>query len=151
MARPPFSLLIVKRDGTLFEGQAEHVRAPVQDGTVGILAHHAPMMAQLAYGAITVRKPGEEEQDFFSCTGGVLHVQPDGKVCLYLDAGERAESIDIRRAMEAEQRARDLIGRAAADSAVDVDRAMAALHRALARERVYRRVRLPGGGRPPRG
>lgn len=143
MAHPPFRLLIVKRDGVLFEGTVEHLRVPVEDGSLGILAHHAPMVAQLAHGAIVVRRPGGEEE-FFSCTGGVVHVQPDGKVCLYLDAGERAESIDIRRAMEAEKRARELIARAAADPTVNLDRAMAALHRALARQKVYRQVRTLG-------
>jgi len=147
---PRFRIRMVTRYGTLYEGQAEYLRVPVADGTIGILPHHAPLVTVLHYGRIDLRRPGEKELDYYSCTGGVLHVSPDGAVELYVDAGEKAESIDIHRAREAERRARERLQRAGSARDIDLDRAVAALQRALAREKVYSTVHqhVPRRGGP---
>jgi F-type H+-transporting ATPase subunit epsilon len=137
---PPVSLLITKWDGRLFQGRAEHIRVPVADGTIGILAHHAPLVANLGYGTISVRVYREAQVRYFSCTGGVVHVTREGRVDVFLDSGEAAEDIDIQRATSAEMRARERIRRAREDSSIDLDRAMAALQRALVREKTYSRL-----------
>jgi F0F1-type ATP synthase epsilon subunit len=70
----------------------------------------------------------------------VVHVTREGRVDVFLDSGEAAEDIDIQRATSAEMRARERIRRAREDSSIDLDRAMAALQRALVREKTYSRL-----------
>lgn len=137
--RRPFRLLMVKRDGVLFEGRAEHLRLPGMDGTFGVLAHHAPLVAKLGVGRIDLRPYREPEDVYFSCTGGVVEISRGNRVTVLLDAGERAEEIDIRRAEAAAERARERLARAAHDRSIDASRAEAALMRAIARIRLARK------------
>lgn len=134
-----FALRIITRNGVLFDRQVEHVRLPVTDGTLGVMAHHAPLVAELSYGSIAVRQPGSDKVTLFSCTGGVLHVSREEPVTVLLDAGERAEDIDLERARVSEERARARIAQASRDQSIDLERATAALERALAREETYQK------------
>ena len=47
-----FRLCVVTGDGTVYEGEVESVRVPTGFGSVGILAHHAPMLCAVEKGAL---------------------------------------------------------------------------------------------------
>ena len=138
--RRPFQLTIVKRDGVLFEGRAEHIRLPGVDGLFGVLAHHVPIVAELTTGPIDVRPFGEKEDIRFSCTGGLVEVNRENSVTVLLDAGERSDQIDVERAQAAAERARQRLARARQDHSIDMARAQAALARALLRLRIARKA-----------
>ncbi len=76
---------VVSPERVIFEGEADLVVAPAWDGEVGILRHHAPMLALLGEGEVRVRL-GNREQRFF-VAGGFLQVAADVVTIL----SERAE------------------------------------------------------------
>ena len=80
------TVAVISPERTIFEGQAELVVAPAWDGEVGILRHHAPMLALLGEGDVRVRL-GNDEQRFF-VAGGFLQVANDVVTIL----SERAEA-----------------------------------------------------------
>ena len=129
------------RNGVVFSDDVDIVIAPGQEGELGILPHHAPLMTTLAAGELMARKAGEEYS--LAISGGFLEVRPD-RVIVLADSAERAEEIDIARAEAAKKRAEERL--AHPGSEVDTARAEAALHRALARIEVAerRQKRKPG-------
>ena len=97
---------------------------------------HAPLIAELTIGQIRMRCPGGEEH-VMACTGGIAEVSADGGVVL-ADAVEDAGEIDVARARQAAERARERV-RGRRDPAVDARRAEIALSRALNRLKVAHR------------
>lgn len=122
---------IVTVEGRRFAGDADFVLAPGQEGELGILPHHIPLLTPLKTGAIKVENDGQEQ--FFFVSGGFLEVRPD-QVTVLADAAERAEDIDEARAEEARHRAERLMEERV--SAADQTALAAALARAEARLRV---------------
>jgi F-type H+-transporting ATPase subunit epsilon len=98
----PIRVEIVSQDRPVFEGDVDIVVAPGEDGEMGILPHHAPLLTTLKAGVMKVRYQGREEM--FAISGGVMEVQP-AIVTVLADSAERAEDIDISRAEEARRRA----------------------------------------------
>ena len=54
-----FRLSVVTGEATVFEGEVECVNIPTGFGSVGVLAHHAPMLCAVAKGVVRVTRPGE--------------------------------------------------------------------------------------------
>lgn len=77
---------VISPERTIYEGEADMVVAPAWDGEVGILRHHAPMLALLGEGDLRVRL-GTDEQRFY-VAGGFLQVADDRVTVL----SERAEA-----------------------------------------------------------
>mgnify|MGYP000339005736 FL=1 len=65
---------VVSPESLLFEGPAVSVVAPAWDGRVGILPGHAPMIALLGSGDLSIDLPGGGSQRLF-VAGGVLKVE----------------------------------------------------------------------------
>ncbi len=134
---------IVTAERVVFSEDVDVVLAPGVEGQLGVLPHHAPLMTILEPGELLVRKGGEEF--FMAVSGGFLEVRPD-RIIVLADTAERAEEIDISRAEEAKQRAKQRLEEGIPDA--DRVRAEAALRRALVRlgavERIRRRRRRPG-------
>ena len=63
---------VISPEHVLFEGEADSVVAPAFDGDIGILPHHAPLVALLGRG--TVRLSGGQR---FTLQGGFLQVADD--------------------------------------------------------------------------
>jgi len=134
---PPYDLTILAPDHSLFQGRVRSLIAPGIEGYFGILARHAPLVAQLGTGVLSMT--GEsEDANYFAVHSGFLEVEPDG-VTILADTAEAAAEIDIERARAAERRARDRIRSHQPD--IDLARAEAALRRALARMRVIEKTR----------
>ena len=70
----PIRVEIVSQDRPVFEGDVDIVVAPGEDGEMGILPHHAPLLTTLKPGVLKVRTGGREE--VFAIAGGVMEVQP---------------------------------------------------------------------------
>ena len=80
---------VVSPDKIVFEGEASAVVAPAWDGKVGILPGHAPMLALIGSGGVTVDRPGGGS-DTFHVAGGVLKVERDTVTLLTEYAGDEA-------------------------------------------------------------
>jgi F-type H+-transporting ATPase subunit epsilon len=97
---------IVSQDHTVFQGDVDIVVLPGAAGEMGILPHHAPVLAILKYGVIKIRQGNSEE--LFAVAGGIAEVQPD-IVTVLADAAENVKDIDITRAQAAKKRAEDML------------------------------------------
>ena len=130
------TLRVITPDRIVLDTQADAVSVPAVDGSMGFRPRHAHLVAALDLGVLTWREDGKERRLFVS--GGFVEVKED-TVRVVSEAGERPAEIDVQRAKEAEQRARELLEREAASSAasggVDIVRAEAALRRAILRLR----------------
>ena len=129
---------IVSQDRTVFQGDVDIVVLPGMAGEMGILPHHAPVLAILKYGVIKIRRDGKEE--LFTVAGGMAEVQPD-IVTILADAAENIEEIDITRAQAAKKRAEDALAKIAPEDHDAYLRMEAALRRSNLRLDVARRYR----------
>lgn len=68
-------VVVISPEATVFEGEADSVVAPAWDGKLGILRGHAPLMALLGAGELTVARGGATER--FHVEGGFLQVVDD--------------------------------------------------------------------------
>ena len=128
-----FHFQVATSDGAIVDTQTSYVSVPLVDGECGILAGHAPMIAALKEGVVKFKT--EEAEDYAAVSGGVLSVAYN-EVIILARSAELAESIDLARAQAAESRARSRIENRSSD--VDMQRAEASLHRAIAREKAYK-------------
>jgi F-type H+-transporting ATPase subunit epsilon len=65
-------VLVISPEASLYDGDADSVVVPVFDGEVGILPNHAPFMAPLGRGTMTVTRAGAPTR--FRVNGGFLQV-----------------------------------------------------------------------------
>jgi F-type H+-transporting ATPase subunit epsilon len=86
-----FHFELVSPEKLLFSGEVEQVDLPGDEGDLGVLANHAPMVTTLRPGILTVRAAGGEQK--IVVLGGFAEVSASGLTVL-ADAAEAAESID---------------------------------------------------------
>ncbi|MDQ2692175.1 MAG: F0F1 ATP synthase subunit epsilon [Chloroflexota bacterium] len=134
----PIRCEIVSQDRTVFQGDVDMVILPGAAGEMGILPHHAPVLAILKYGVIKVRQNGKDQ--LFAVAGGLAEVQPD-IVTILADAAENVEDIDITRAQAAKKRAEDALANIKPEDQDGYLRMEAALRRSNLRLDVVRRYR----------
>jgi F-type H+-transporting ATPase subunit epsilon len=127
----PFDLEILTPSGLAFEGKVEAVSLPAKDKPFQVLANHAPIVAELAIGAITLNDSQNKKQTF-ATSGGFVQVAHN-KVSCVVETAEESGSIDVQRALEAKRRAEERLARR---GEVDFVRAELSLARSLNRLRV---------------
>jgi F-type H+-transporting ATPase subunit epsilon len=131
-----FQVEVVAADRMLFQGEVESMVIPGADGYFGVLYGHAPLVAALSIGMLTITAPGQKTPTEIALAGGFVEVTPT-KVIVLADAAELTSEIDAERARIAKERAEERL-RSGGD--IDFDRAQAALLRAV--------NRLKAAGRP---
>ncbi|MDO8489342.1 MAG: F0F1 ATP synthase subunit epsilon [Candidatus Omnitrophota bacterium] len=72
-----FDLGIYTAEKTIFEGKVTSLVAPSEDGYLGILAMHAPLVAKLSFGRITFRVASGENRVIENNSTGFLQVGKD--------------------------------------------------------------------------
>ena len=127
-----FALKIVTPDGLVYDGQAEELIIRTVTGDMGILAGHINCVASLGMGRATVVIGGKKR--YGACIGGMVSVV-NGAVTLVPTTFEWAEDIDVKRAENAAERAKEVIAKKDASDA-DIRMAQARLKRALVRSSV---------------
>ena len=103
--RRTFDLSLVTPDGPAFEGEVEMLIVPGQDGDIGVLARHAPLVATLKAGGTRVHIRRDEEVREFATGPGFFKVEQDRALALVDDAVD-ARDIDTGRAQEQLEEAR---------------------------------------------
>src|ERR1700693_2505348 len=96
-----FQLEIVTPTKLLVKEAAEEAQIPGLGGYLGILPGHAPLITELAVGAITYKSGGAEHT--LSVAWGFAEVLPD-KLTILAEAAERPQEIDTGRAQKAKER-----------------------------------------------
>ena len=128
---------IVSAESEIFSGRVNAVFAPAIMGDVGIYPQHTPLVTRLKPGELKIEVDGEEDQHIY-VSGGMLEVQPD-IVTVLSDTAVRAEDLDENLALEAKQKAEEMLADRQAD--IDSARALAELAEANARLRMIDRIR----------
>ena len=78
---------VVSPERTVFDGEAAAIVAPMWDGQVGILPGHAPLLALIGAGELSIDRPGGGS-DTFHVAGGVLKVERNVVTLLTEYAGD---------------------------------------------------------------
>jgi F-type H+-transporting ATPase subunit epsilon len=101
---PDLHVELVSVEREIWSGEADEVVARTTEGEIGILPHHAPLLGQLAEGAV-VRVLSGGSETVAAVHGGFLSVTDEG-VTILAEVAELAEDIDTGRAQSALERAR---------------------------------------------
>ncbi len=81
-----FDLHIVTQVRTVFEGRVHSIVVPAAEGYLGVMAHHAPLLATLGRGTLNVKSAGGEKD--YQVTGGFLEVNNNVATLLVDELGE---------------------------------------------------------------
>lgn len=135
----PFQIEVVAADRKVYSGPVASVVLPGVDGYFGVLAGHAPLLSALAVGVIDIIIGEQTAPVAIVISGGFAEVGPD-RVLVLADTAELAADIDIERARMAKERAEERLH--LRTEVTDVDRAQAALQRALTRLRAAQDRRM---------
>lgn len=137
-----FKLITPER--VVYESEIDQLTCSTQMGEVTVLPNHIPLIANLAPGELKIVENGNPRH--LAVTGGFLEVRPKSEVVILADAAEHVEEIDVVRAEEARERARQIM----AEKIVDAEKfaeSQAALERSLARLKAARRKKYRDVGR----
>ena len=126
-----FKVVIVTPDKTAYEGTVVSATIPGLAGYIGIWADHAPLVAAVVPGMVTLRMDDAGSMKYLSVGTGFVEIS-DNVVNLMTETCEMSEEIDVRRAEEALERARKRL----MDMEKDLDRERARLALARAEARV---------------
>jgi ATP synthase, F1 epsilon subunit (delta in mitochondria) len=90
----------------LFEGQAKMVVMDGQEGQLGIVKGHSPLLAVLKPGP--VRMITDDGEEVFFTNGGFAEVQPES-ITILVDSAERADDLDEAKIIKAKEEAEKLL------------------------------------------
>jgi F-type H+-transporting ATPase subunit epsilon len=136
-------LIVVTPERQLLQETVVAVTIPGQQGEIGVLPGHAPLMTELGIGELSYRTANASQPVSIAVVRGFAEVLPD-RVTVLAETAERAEEIDLQRADAAKARAEKRL--TSNDPNIDWDRATVALQRALIRIQVVRKHRgAPAG------
>jgi F-type H+-transporting ATPase subunit epsilon len=127
MVENKIKLEIVTPYGLVFSDDVDEVVASGSEGEFGVLPNHTPFITTLKIGMLTYKKDNVAGYCFVN--NGFAEVGPD-KVLILADSAEKAEDIDVERALAAKKRAEERLKQA---EKIDQARATAALERAVTR------------------
>lgn len=127
-----FQLKIITPYGVFFEGDIDSLNICTAQGYLTILPNHIPLVTPLKINSMSYKK----DKDIRVCAlaGGIMYVNTTGTKII-ANACEYREDIDIKRALEAKERAEKRL--ANKNENINIARAEAALKRALNRIEIY--------------
>ncbi len=102
-----FKISVVSAEAEIFSGKATFVALPGEEGELGILPQHAPLLTRIRPGSVRIETL-EGEPQFIFVAGGVLEVRPD-EVIVLSDTAIRGKDLDEARANEARKLAQETI------------------------------------------
>ncbi len=129
--RRTLGIRLLTPEGPVFDGVAQMVIVPSVAGEVGILARHAPFIAQLRVGDVRIHQP-DGTVVVYATTEGYMAVDNDHLLVL-VEQAELFDEIDRARAQAALEKAEQILSDASID---DTTRASAEKARGRAANRV---------------
>jgi F-type H+-transporting ATPase subunit epsilon len=137
-----FHVDIVSAEESIYSGPAEFLVAPAEMGEVGIYPRHTPMLTRIKPGAVRMKVPLKEDEEFVWVSGGMLEVQPD-VVTVLADTAIRGADLDEAKALEAKKQAEEAMKDKS--STIDYARAQGELAEAMAQLAAIRKLRKTKG------
>ena len=116
-----FHARILASDTLFFDGDCEFMVVPCTDGAMGILSHHSNMIAAVVPGELRFQPVGGPLRTA-AVSAGLVKVEA-GEVMLLVSTAERPEDIDLKRAQEAKERAKEQLRQKQSIEDIDVNRA----------------------------
>jgi F-type H+-transporting ATPase subunit epsilon len=105
---------VVSAEANIFSGEAKFVALPGENGELGILPRHTPLITRIRPGAVRIQRADTGEEEFVFVAGGILEVQP-GKVTVLADTAIRGHDLDEAKALEAKKQAEEAMKNAKTD------------------------------------
>ncbi|MGB7340919.1 MAG: ATP synthase F1 subunit epsilon [Phototrophicaceae bacterium] len=103
----PIHVELVTQERKVFEDEnVDQINIPASEGEMGILEGHAPVLTTMSFGELVIKKGDAEER--YAIYGGVVDVRPN-KVVILADLAESSFEIDSAKALEARDRARQMM------------------------------------------
>ena len=124
-----FELEVATPERLLLQEHVTDAQIPAEDGMLGVLPEHAPLLSLLGTGPLTYTTPDGKDTIFIS--GGTLQIL-NNQVRVLADRAEPVSEIDVSRAESALRRAQERLA-APSSAGIDVARALNAMKRAEAR------------------
>src|ERR671927_1485589 len=115
---------VVSAEEQIFSGEAKFVALPGENGELGILPRHTPLITRIRPGAVRIERADNGEEEFIFVAGGILEVQP-GTVTVLADTAIRGHDFDEAKANEARRLAEEALRNAKSD--IDIARAQSEL------------------------
>ena len=103
----PFKLEIITPEKKFFDGETEQIIVRTTVGDVGILNGHEPYCAALGIGQMRIMMDGKFRHA--ATSGGIIKVNRE-KTVILVNSCEWADEIDMNRAANAEERAKQVLG-----------------------------------------
>jgi F-type H+-transporting ATPase subunit epsilon len=110
MARTPFQVEVLTPEGELFSDEVEMVSTKTTIGSIGLLAHHQPLLAMLDPTELRLYK-SESDVVRFAQGEGFLQVAGD-RVLVLVDEAFALEDLDTGELRDRLRRAEDALSRA---------------------------------------
>jgi F-type H+-transporting ATPase subunit epsilon len=112
MARTPFKVEVLTPEGEVFNDEVEMVSTRTTVGSIGVLAHHQPLLGMLEPTELRLYR-SESDVERFAQGEGYIQVGPEGVLVLVEEAmsPDQLDSSDLqerlRKAEEAAEQAED--------------------------------------------
>ncbi|MDX9714763.1 MAG: F0F1 ATP synthase subunit epsilon [Dissulfurispiraceae bacterium] len=128
------TLEVISPQGLVVKKQVDEVNSiPGSEGEFGVLPGHMCFVTTLKIGVLSYKSSGSEKYVFIN--SGYAEVSASN-ISILADSAEKAEDIDVERAIAAKQRAEERLEK---EEKIDFARATAALERATARIQIAKR------------
>jgi len=132
-----FKLDIVTPERVVFSEDVASLVVPADEGYYGVLAGHAPFLCTIRPGEVSIRR--ERGEMHYATGGGFMEVTQEHAIIL-CESAEETAGIDVQRAEEALERAKQRLA-ATAPGGTDRVRAEAAKERAENRLRLAKKYK----------
>lgn len=90
MTGKTFKVSVITPRHIVYDGQASSLIAPAELGYLGVLVNHAPLIANLVPGKITVRDPSDRTRIFHSPGKGTIEIL-ENNVNILIDSIEKTD------------------------------------------------------------
>lgn len=105
---------VVSAEESIFSGEAKFVALPGENGELGIMPRHTPLITRIKPGAVRITRADNGEEELVFVAGGILEVQP-GTVTVLADTAIRGRDLDEAKASEAKKMAEEAMKNAKSD------------------------------------
>ena len=105
---------VVSAEESIFSGEARFVALPGENGELGIMPRHTPLITRIKPGAVRITRADNGEEELVFVAGGILEVQP-GTVTVLADTAIRGRDLDEAKASEAKKMAEEAMKNAKSD------------------------------------
>ncbi|MBH9577434.1 F0F1 ATP synthase subunit epsilon [Inhella proteolytica] len=105
---------VVSAEESIFSGEAKFVALPGENGELGILPQHTPLITRIKPGAVRIQRADNGQEEFVFVAGGILEVQPNA-VTVLADTAIRGKDLDEAKANEAKALAEEALKNASSD------------------------------------